>query len=117
MLSRFKKSLKRAIIFILILGVIFVIVITVTNLTGGKLFSRKDTPVLIDSDSGSGINDLFAISRALIASELEIVGLTSVHWEFSENAGDSSLELSEELNELLLTLFDKANIRHARGAK
>ncbi len=117
MFSRFKKSLKRALIFILILGLIFVIVLTVTNLTGDKLFSRKVTPVLIDTDSGNEIDDLFAVSRALIAPELDIVGLTSAHWEFDQNAGDSSLEVSQELNEQLLALFNKSAIPHPRGAR
>lgn len=117
MFSKFKKSLKRALIFVLILGVIFVIVLTVTNLTGDKLFSRKVTPVLIDSDSGNEIDDLFAISRALIAPELKIVGLTSAHWEFAENSKDSSLVVSQKLNEQLLSLFGKSSIPHPRGAK
>ncbi|MFW5644534.1 MAG: nucleoside hydrolase [Bacteroidota bacterium] len=116
MLSRFKQSFKRALVFILILAVIFIIVLTITTLTGDKLFSRKVATVLIDSDSGNEMDDLFAISRALIAPELKIVGLTSAHWEFAEDAGDSSLEVSQKLNEQLLALFGKLAIPHPRGA-
>ncbi len=117
MFSKLKKSLKRALIFILMLGVIFMIVLTITNLSGDKLFSKKTTTVLIDTDSGNEIDDLFAVSRALISPKLNIVGLTSSHWEFAEHAGDSSLRISQQLNEELLTLFNKSNIPHPRGAE
>lgn len=117
MFSKFKKSLKRALIFILTLGAIFVIVLTITNLSGDKLFSRRTTTVLIDSDSGNEIDNLFAVSRALISPKLNIVGLTSSHWEFAEHAGDSSLEVSQQLNEELLMLFNKSSIPHPRGAE
>lgn len=93
------------------------IVLTVTNLSGDKLFSKKTTTVLIDTDSGNEIDDLFAISRALISPKLNIVGLTSSHWEFAEHAGDSSLKISQQLNEELLMLFNKSNIPHPRGAE
>jgi inosine-uridine nucleoside N-ribohydrolase len=117
MLKKLKQNLKRGLIFILILGVIFIIVLTVTNLTGDKIFSKKLTPVLIDSDTGHGIDAVFAISRALISSELELAGLTSSQWEFAEDAGDSSLIVSQKLNVELLRRFDRTDIPHARGAK
>ncbi|MFW5877775.1 MAG: nucleoside hydrolase [bacterium] len=117
MFSKIKKGLKRALIFILILGVIFMVVLTITNLSGDKLFSKKTTTVLIDTDSGNEIDDLFAVSRALISPRLNIIGLTSSHWEFAEHAGDSSLKISQQLNEKLLTLFNKSDIPHPRGAE
>lgn len=116
MFSNLKKGLKRAIIFILILGVISVIVITVTNLAGDKIFKKKTTSIIIDTDSGNEIDDLFAITRALISPELEIIGLTSAQWEFSEIAGDSSLESSQRINEKILELLKMKDIPHPKGA-
>ena len=116
MFKNFKRSLKRAIIFILVIGIISVIVITATNLFGDKIIKAKTTRILIDADSGNEIDDLFAISRALIAPELELVGLTSAHWEFHPEAGDSSMEISQELNEKLLNYTENSAIPHPRGA-
>lgn len=112
-----KKGVKKAIIFFLILGLVFTVVVTVTNLAGDRLFPRKTMEILIDSDSGNEIDDLFAITRALIAPELEVVGLTSVHYVFAENAGDTSLSHSQFLNEKILRLLKKENIPHPEGAK
>lgn len=116
MFKNIKRSLKRAIIFILIIGVISVLLITATNLFGDKIIKTKTTKILIDADSGNEIDDLFAITRALIAPELEVVGLTSVHWEFHPEAGDSSLEISQQLNEKLLSYTNNSAIPHPRGS-
>ncbi|MCF8379665.1 MAG: nucleoside hydrolase [Bacteroidales bacterium] len=116
MFKNLKRSVKRAIIFLLVIGIISTIVITATNLFGDKLIRSKTIKVLIDSDSGNEIDDLFAITRALIAPELEVVGLTSAHWEFHPEAGDSSLEVSQYLNEKLLRLSNKSDIPHPRGS-
>ena len=117
MFKKLKTSVKRAILFILALGIISVLVITLTNLFGDKLFTAKTTKILIDSDSGNEIDDLYAITRALIAPELEVVGLNSAHWEFHPEAGDSSLEISQRLNDTLLAIFNKSYIPHKRGAE
>lgn len=116
MFKNLKRSLKRAIIFILVIGVISVVVITATNLFGDKIIKAKTTKILIDADSGNEIDDLFAITRALIAPELEVVGLTSAHWEFHPEAGDSSLEISQELNKKLLSYTGNSAIPHPRGS-
>ncbi|MGC9343537.1 MAG: nucleoside hydrolase, partial [Bacteroidales bacterium] len=83
---------------------------------GDQIFRPKTTKILIDTDSGNEIDDLFAITRALISEELEVVGITSVHWEFSEIAGDTSLLHSQRLNEEILDLLKLKNIPHPMGA-
>jgi inosine-uridine nucleoside N-ribohydrolase len=116
MFSKLKKGLKRAIIFVLILGAIAVVVITVTNLAGDRLFGPRTTQILIDTDSGNEIDDLFAVTRALISPELDVIGITSAHWEFSEMAGDTSLVTSQRINEEILDLLEMKNIPHPAGA-
>ena len=81
MFTNLKKGLKRAIVFVLILGTIAVIVITVMNLAGDQIFQPRTTKILIDSDSGNEIDDLFAITRALVSPKLEVIGLTSAQYE------------------------------------
>ncbi len=117
MFKKIKTSVKRAILFILALGLISILVITFTNLFGDKLFNPKTTKILIDSDSGNEIDDLYAIARALTAPELEIIGLNSAHWEFHPEAGDSSVDVSQGLNDDLLRYFKKSFIPHKRGAE
>lgn len=116
MFSKLKKGLKKAIVFILILGAIAVVVITVTNLAGDRFFKPKTTKILIDADSGNEIDDLFAITRALISPDLEVVGITSAHYEFSEIAGDTSLIHSQKINEEILRLLKMETVPHPAGA-
>lgn len=116
MFKNIKRSVKRAIVFILVIGIISTLVITAMNLFGDKILKSKTIKVFIDSDSGNEIDDLYAITRALIAPELEVVGLSSAHWEFHPEAGDSSLELSQKLNDKLLKYFNKSAIPHPRGS-
>jgi inosine-uridine nucleoside N-ribohydrolase len=114
--SRFKKSFKKAVIFLLILGGIAVLVITFTTFGGKNLFGKKAVEIIIDSDSGNEIDDLYAITRALSCSELEVKGLISSHWSFHKEAGDSSLFMSQTLNERLLELMGKTSLPHPSGA-
>lgn len=113
----FKRGLRKAVIFILILCAIAIAVITFTTFGGKKLFAKKATEIIIDSDSGNDIDDLFALARALSSNELDVIGLTSAHWSLHEDAGEGSLDVSQSLNEKMLNLMDKSSIPHPRGAK
>ena len=115
--SRFKRGFKKLIILLLILGAIAVGVITFTTFGGSKLFAKKGISVIIDTDSGNGIDDLVAVSRAIIAPEIEVIGVTSTQWSLSPEAGDSSVKTSQQINELLLANFGLADsIPHPMGA-
>ncbi|MCF8381218.1 MAG: hypothetical protein K9H49_16720 [Bacteroidales bacterium] len=46
------------------------------NLFGDKILKSKTIKVFIDYDSGNEIDDLYAITRALIAPELEVIALS-----------------------------------------
>ncbi len=115
-MNHFKRGLKKAIIFFLVLGAIAVLVITFTTFGGKKLFGRKVTEVIIDSDAGNEMDDLFALARALSAEDLKVTGISSVQWGFHEDAGDSSLRVSQRLIEQLLHLMEKTSVPHPRGA-
>lgn len=117
MFKNVKKSVKRAVIFILILAGIAILVITGMNLFGDRIFAPKAIKVIIDSDSGNDIDGLFAITRAITAPELDVTGLISSHWEFHPEAGDSSLNVSQRLHEELLTYLNSSTIPHPRGAE
>jgi inosine-uridine nucleoside N-ribohydrolase len=116
MFSNLKKGVKRAIISTLVLGAVFVLVLTVTNLAGDKIFTKKLTRILIDSDTGNSPDELFAITRALIEPDFEIVGLTSVHSEFSQYELDNSVDQSQQKNLELLKAIGRSDIPHPQGA-
>ncbi len=99
--KRFKKALKRAIIFILILGGISITVLTIINMR--KFFSTRDTiEVFIDTDSISKADNLLSIYRALIAPELDIIGISlNEYRSISENMNDSLHSLKKTYDPIL----------------
>lgn len=100
---------------ILVVGIIVSIVITAV--TYGKRITRPDdVSVIIDSDSGNDIDDLFAITLALIDPRMEVIGLTSAQWNNHPRGGDSSVYESQRINEELLKLNDRFDIPHPLGA-
>ena len=48
-----------------------------------SVLQAQKPSVIIDADTGNEVDDLFAVSRALIAPEIEIVGLNSTQWQNS----------------------------------
>jgi purine nucleosidase len=62
------------------------------------------------------LDDLYATVRALIDSDMKIIGLISSQWNFHEKAPDSSVMISQERNEKILTLLDLSHIPHPTGA-
>lgn len=113
--SRLKKEIWKVIKGILILGIIASIVITVVTY-GKKITRPQAVSMIIDSDSGNGIDDLFAISYALTDPKIEVIGLTSAHWNFHPEGGDSTVFESQHINEKLLQLHDRMDIPHPLGA-
>ncbi|MEX0982528.1 MAG: nucleoside hydrolase [Bacteroidales bacterium] len=113
--SRLKREIWKVIRGILILGIIVSIVITIV--TYGKKINRPEAvSMIIDSDSGNGIDDLFAISYALVDPKIDILGLTSAHWNFHPDGGDSTVYESQRVNEDLLKHNDRMDIPHPIGA-
>jgi purine nucleosidase len=113
--KRLKKEVWRVIRMLLVVGIIISIVITFVSY--GKKIKRPETvSMIIDSDSGNEIDDLFAITVALIDTTIDIIGLTSAQWNMHPNADDSSVYVSQKINEDLLRLHDKMDIPHPLGA-
>ena len=74
------------------------------------------TRVWIDADTANEVDDLYAITRALKESKLEVVALSSAQWKNSPSAEGNTLEASQQLNEALLGLLGKERIVHPRGS-
>ncbi len=114
--THFKRGFRKFVIFLLILGAIAIGVITFTTFGGAKLFRKNSTQVIIDTDSGNEIDDLYAVARAIISPEIDVIGLTSEQWSFHPEAGDSSVQVSQRLNVQLLKDLGRLDIPHPIGS-
>jgi inosine-uridine nucleoside N-ribohydrolase len=76
----------------------------------------QKTSIIIDADTGNEVDDLFAISRALIAPEFEVLALNSTQWQNSHWAVENTLENSHRLNVRILSYLKKGQIPHPRGS-
>ncbi|WP_291785174.1 nucleoside hydrolase [Cecembia sp.] len=83
--------------------------------------------VWLDSDTGNEMDDLYAIVRLLKEPSVEVVGLSSAHfnnpdllvfekWNAYETKGLNTLEDSQRLNELILKTMGLTQIPHPKGA-
>ena len=95
---RLKKEVWKVVRGIMIL--VIIVSLVVTFVTYGKRIKRPDTvTMVIDSDSGNGIDDLFAISLALIDPKIEVLGLSAAQYNaFSKNGNDSTVFESHYIN-------------------
>ncbi|ERM83327.1 nucleoside hydrolase [Rhodonellum psychrophilum GCM71 = DSM 17998] len=89
-------------------------------------FSQKQK-VWLDSDTGNEMDDLYAIVRLLKTPDVEVVGLSSAHfnnpdllvfekWNAYDTKGFNSVKESQRLNELILQTMGLTNIPHPIGA-
>lgn len=111
----FKRLLKRILIALLVIFVAYLIVRNISffqELRG----SLSELMVIIDTDSGNEMDDLYAIVRALTDPDIEVAGLLSSQWNFHKDAPDSSVMISQEINEEILTLLNNTHIPHPVGA-
>ncbi|NJN27842.1 MAG: nucleoside hydrolase [Cyclobacteriaceae bacterium] len=80
------------------------------------LAQTTKTRVIVDADTGNEVDDLYAITRALIAPEFEVLALNSTQWENSHWNMDKTMEVSQRLNERILSYLNMSNLPHPRGS-
>lgn len=113
--KRLKAEIWKVIRAIFILAIVVSIVVTIV--TYAKKTKRpQEISMIIDSDSGNEIDDLYAITLALIDPKIDIKGLSSAQWNIHPRGGDSSVYESQRINEELLRLHGKSDIPHPLGA-
>jgi purine nucleosidase len=78
--------------------------------------AAAQTRVWLDADTANEIDDLYALTRALTAPGLTVVGLASAQWKHSPVAEGNTLEASQHLNEALLGLLGKGAVPAHRGS-
>ncbi len=79
-----------------------------------NIHAQDKLPVLIDTDTGNEVDDLFAVARALIEPAWEVTALNATHWQTSHWAEPRSMENSHRLNQVLLGLVDMS-VKTRRG--
>ncbi|WPP51750.1 nucleoside hydrolase [Catalinimonas niigatensis] len=83
--------------------------------------------VIIDADTGNEMDDLYAIVGAILSEDMDVIGLSSAHfnnaqlltdsmWHIYPTANINTLEISQQLNEELLQAIDREDIPHPEGA-
>jgi inosine-uridine nucleoside N-ribohydrolase len=72
--------------------------------------------LFIDADTANEIDDLYAITRALLADDVNIVGLSSAQWHH-RLAPEHTVQQSQQLNRDILRLMDRLDIPHPLGAE
>lgn len=91
-----------------------------------SLFAQNQK-VWLDSDTGNEMDDLYAIVRLLKAESIEVVGLSSAHfnnpdllvfekWNAYETKNLRTLEDSQRLNEEILAAMGLSQLPHPKGA-
>jgi hypothetical protein len=108
-------KLRRAIIIIIVLalvGTIAYFVLKNSNRLKGPSFSA-----IIDADTGNGLSDIFAISRALADPGFKLIGLTSAQWNQNPQGIGETVYFSQALNDSLLIHFKKESIPHLTGGE
>jgi inosine-uridine nucleoside N-ribohydrolase len=72
--------------------------------------------VIIDSDGGLSVADLFVIARALNSDDFVLAGITAVHNQLHPQAGDSSMLYSLKKQKALLEAMNRTDIIVRQGA-
>ena len=79
-----------------------------------SLLSQKTTRVIIDTDSGNEVDDLYAVVRGLIEPSWDVVALNATQWQSSQWAVANTMEESYRINQVLvgyLKMEDKVPAR------
>ncbi len=86
----------RSFIHRLVIMAIFLLLVIYTGL------AQQKQRLILDADTGNEVDDLYAISRALIEPSWEITALNATQWQTSHWAVDQSMENSHRLNQMIL---------------
>ncbi len=109
-----KRLIKR--IFFILIGIFLIYVIFSNIGFFQNIVDRNDASIIIDADTGNEMDDLFAITRALLEENIEVIGLSSAQWFNHPDATDSTVWVSQLLNMEILKTLNMKHIPHPVGA-
>ena len=79
-------------------------------------WAQEKIKVIIDADTANEVDDLFAITRALLEPSWEVLALNATQWQASQWAVENTMEASYRLDLVLLGHLQKQNIKVCRGS-
>ncbi|MBL7112677.1 MAG: nucleoside hydrolase [Bacteroidales bacterium] len=109
-----KRLIKR--IFFILIGIFLIYVIFSNIGFFQNMVDGNNASIIIDADTGNEMDDLFAITRALLEDDIEVIGLTSAQWFNHPDATDSTVWVSQQLNDEILRNLKMTHIPHPMGA-
>jgi inosine-uridine nucleoside N-ribohydrolase len=113
--TRLKREIWKVVRVILVAGILLSVIITVISY-GRKIKGPEEVRMIIDSDTGNDLDDLYAITLALVHPRILLTGLCSSQYNIHPEGGDSSVYESQRINRELLRLHDTLGIPHPLGA-
>ena len=72
--------------------------------------------VIIDADTANEVDDLFAVTRAAVAQEWDLLAVTAAQWQASHWTIPESMEESHRLNQMILAHL-QSDVPTFRGGK
>ena len=78
--------------------------------------TKKPLRLIIDADTANEVDDLYAIVRALLAPQLDIVGITSAQWHTNPRTPNDSVGESQRINQEILEIMGKTHIPIPEGS-
>jgi purine nucleosidase len=76
----------------------------------------KPLRLIVDADTANEIDDAFALARALMEPRFQIEGITSAQWHTQPDAPRDTVGPSQEMNEQLLRVMNRAGVPHPIGS-
>ncbi|MDO6600805.1 nucleoside hydrolase [Tenacibaculum sp. 1_MG-2023] len=76
----------------------------------------KPLPLIIDADTANEVDDLFAIVRAILEPNFNLIGISSAQFHTSPLASENTVEESQQINEEILKLMSVKGISLPLGS-
>jgi purine nucleosidase len=84
--------------------------------------------IILDADTGNEMDDIYAIVRILLEESINVIGITSAHfnnvelvtesmWHIYPTKGINTVQISQDLNEEILTVLNRTDIPAPIGCK
>ncbi|APG64259.1 hypothetical protein LPB136_02245 [Tenacibaculum todarodis] len=76
----------------------------------------KPLPLIIDADTANEVDDLYAIVRAILEPNFNLIGISSAQFHTSPLASENTVEESQQINEEILKLMNVKGISLPLGS-
>lgn len=83
----------------------------------GIISTTAQQKILIDADTANEVDDIVAITRALMSDKVEIVGLTAAQWNNEHTWMLNTVEESWQLNNQILCFIGREDIPSRMGSE